>query len=249
MTISGFEQVDNSTYSRFLSIYTRTMEYDLLSQESKGGFDLENVWNFIMQKVLYQMTKPSTQDDGSYSKYLVQTADFNDEDIPERWQDCEYIVIYEHRLLNENQVRGLILASYDNEEDKFAEFHEWFAKVVIRDSRLHLSYSEYLGKVDIDLAVATTVADFFKENLLNTTEQDEWGDKGRDHFIGKLSYFTKRNKMIEAVLPAFPCKSSNLNKVAGTIPDLGEEMAHKTHILQQGHQVCLPAWNEIVDCQ
>lgn len=225
MTISGFEQVDNSTYSRFLSIYTRTLEYDLLSQESKGGFDLENVWNFIMEKVLYQMTKPPDEGENSYAKYLIQAADFNDEDIPERWQDCEYIVIYEHKNPDEDQVRGLILASYDDEEDKFAEFHEWFAKVVIRDSRLHLSYSKYLGKVDVDLAIATTVADFFKENLLNTTEQDEWDAKGRDHFIGRLSYFTKRNRMIEAVLPAFPCKSSNLNKVAGIVPDLGEEMA------------------------
>ena len=34
-----------------------------------------------------------------------------------------------------------------------------------------------------------------------------------------------RNLRLELCLPAFPCKSSNLRKVLGVVPDKGEELA------------------------
>lgn len=41
----------------------------------------------------------------------------------------------------------------------------------------------------------------------------------------KLKYFTSQKKPIHFILPAFPAKSPNLQKVLGTKPDLGEEIA------------------------
>jgi pyoverdine/dityrosine biosynthesis protein Dit1 len=199
------------------------LDYELISEESKGGFKVESVWFFIINRLFGASKK--THKDHEYIKYLIPITDFPEGSIPERWQDCNGLVILEHKNPEENQIRGLVLANYDDEEDKFKEFHEWFSKVVIRDSRVHLSYSTSLGHVDVGLKLASAVADFFSEHLLNSTIHDEWAAKGREHFIGKLGYFTKRNIRIEAVLPAFPCKSSNLQKVAGVVPDRGEEMA------------------------
>ncbi len=41
----------------------------------------------------------------------------------------------------------------------------------------------------------------------------------------KISYFTSQNLPIHFVLPAFPAKSPNTNKVLGTLADFGEEIA------------------------
>jgi pyoverdine/dityrosine biosynthesis protein Dit1/AcrR family transcriptional regulator len=43
-----------------------------------------------------------------------------------------------------------------------------------------------------------------------------------------IDYFTSQQLPIHFILPAFPAKSPNTNKVLGTLPDLGEEIALKT---------------------
>lgn len=44
----------------------------------------------------------------------------------------------------------------------------------------------------------------------------------------KVHYFTQQNKPVHFILPAFPAKSPNRNKVLGSLPDLGEEIALTT---------------------
>lgn len=44
----------------------------------------------------------------------------------------------------------------------------------------------------------------------------------------KISFFTRQQKPIHFILPAFPAKSPNKNKVLGELPDLGEEIALTT---------------------
>ncbi|HLW41352.1 MAG TPA: L-tyrosine/L-tryptophan isonitrile synthase family protein [Flavobacterium sp.] len=44
----------------------------------------------------------------------------------------------------------------------------------------------------------------------------------------KINYFTSQNIPIHFILPAFPAKSPNPEKVLGTMPDLGEEIALTT---------------------
>jgi pyoverdine/dityrosine biosynthesis protein Dit1 len=44
----------------------------------------------------------------------------------------------------------------------------------------------------------------------------------------KINYFTRQNKPVHFILPAFPAKSPNHLKVLGVLPDLGEEIALMT---------------------
>ncbi|OJJ46527.1 hypothetical protein ASPZODRAFT_40116, partial [Penicilliopsis zonata CBS 506.65] len=55
---------------------------------------------------------------------------------------------------------------------------------------------------------------------------------GREYLLARVLFFTSRNLPLEMCLPAFPCKSSNPEKVTGTMPDRGEELA-----LRRLHQV------------
>lgn len=69
------------------------------------------------------------------------------------------------------------------------------------------------------------VSNAFAQELKHTVENDQWDDIGKAFFSKNVDFFTSRWQPLEAVLPAFPCKSSNVEKVAGEMPDKGEELA------------------------
>lgn len=73
-------------------------------------------------------------------------------------------------------------------------------------------------------AVVRKIADLYEVQLKNTAPGDKW-DVGRAYFELVVRHFVERNLPVEAVLPAFPCKSLNRDKVAGGLPDKGEELA------------------------
>jgi pyoverdine/dityrosine biosynthesis protein Dit1 len=75
---------------------------------------------------------------------------------------------------------------------------------------------------------AHRITDLFDRTLRHVAKQDQWLVSGRDHFLQKVERFVSRNVPIELCLPAFPCKSSNLDKVSGTLPDRGERIALET---------------------
>lgn len=78
---------------------------------------------------------------------------------------------------------------------------------------------------DLPQHTAGLIVEIFEKMLKNTSTHDEWGNGGKDFLLKRVEYFTERNLKVECVLPAFPCKSSNLRKVQGWLPDKGEEMA------------------------
>ena len=73
-----------------------------------------------------------------------------------------------------------------------------------------------------------SLATLFDTEFRNVSEGDMWNVTGRDSFKKTASYYVDRQLPIEVVLPAFPCKSPNLDKVTGTQPDKGEELAYRT---------------------
>jgi pyoverdine/dityrosine biosynthesis protein Dit1 len=53
-------------------------------------------------------------------------------------------------------------------------------------------------------------------------EGDQWDVEGRQYFLDKIEHFVLQGQTIECCLPAFPCKSSNSDKVASRTPDGAE---------------------------
>lgn len=213
---------DNSTYNKFLAIYTRDSDYDLLTTETKGGFELIGHWKHFTDMLITAFTERyvgTTQ----YNEMVLPVTLFPDDFIPDRWAECNNIVVIEHLKPGEAHVRGLVLADYASGEAHLAEFHRWFAKLILRDSRLQLG--TVCAIQDKDYVAASQVTDFFALTLKNAIQCDQWEHGGRDYFLKRAHYFTSRNLRIECVLPAFPCKSSNTNKVHAAEPDKGEELA------------------------
>ncbi|KAI0115738.1 Pyoverdine/dityrosine biosynthesis protein-domain-containing protein [Nemania sp. FL0031] len=77
-------------------------------------------------------------------------------------------------------------------------------------------------------ATAENIAVLFERMLRNTGPKDQWDRTGRDYFRRRVIEFVSRNEACQMVLPAFPCKSPNSNKVGGSKPDMAERIALET---------------------
>jgi pyoverdine/dityrosine biosynthesis protein Dit1 len=71
--------------------------------------------------------------------------------------------------------------------------------------------------------VVDQITSLFDERLRSVApEGDKWHLEGRKFFLGKIEFFVLGGATIEICLPAFPCKSSNFDKVASRSPDGAE---------------------------
>ncbi|CAF0764122.1 unnamed protein product [Didymodactylos carnosus] len=69
------------------------------------------------------------------------------------------------------------------------------------------------------------IVDILESKLLairSPSQGDLYDEHGRDALLKKVQTFMQENRPIELLLPAFPCKSPNLKKVCGKLPDGGE---------------------------
>ncbi|KAF5210614.1 dityrosine synthesis enzyme [Clavispora lusitaniae] len=110
-------------------------------------------------------------------------------------------------------------------------FDLWFVSTILDNSIMVFDKQDLntqMSNLALDDAkeMATKITEIFETTVKNSAKVDRWSE-GRDSFIKNVQFFTSRNAQVEAVLPAFPCKSSNPEKVASTTPDKGEELALK----------------------
>ncbi|KAI0522111.1 Pyoverdine/dityrosine biosynthesis protein-domain-containing protein [Xylaria bambusicola] len=76
--------------------------------------------------------------------------------------------------------------------------------------------------------VTEKITVLFEQMLRNTSANDEWNSSGREYFTRRIRDFVNRNERCQMVLPAFPCKSPNDQKVGGSKPDMAERIALET---------------------
>lgn len=204
-----------STYSKFLCIYTRNAKsFALNSIRDKQSSQFGKHWTeFVSQlkEANFTTTKHETRECRISCSQVEKYTNLPGIDVK----------ITELQKIGESQIRGII-TSVESEND----FGNWFVNHMLHLSRLDMTETASKDPVNsIDPAAHEKLADFFAENLKNTVKHDKWLEGGRNHFVKRLQYFTSRNIKVECILPAFPCKSSNLEKVGGVSPDMGEFMA------------------------
>lgn len=205
---------DPSTFSKFLGLYTRSENGLLYCIEEKRKFKIHNHWKQFYQAFKLKENQKS-QISSDISQYIIEEDEvrkyYNNLALP--------VKVSEYKRPGEEQIRGCITVIDD--ENKF---NDWFIFHILDQARLEPDSKPYHKS---DIKYDELFCDYFEENLKNTVIGDKWTEGGRDHFIKKVRYFTDRYIKIECVLPAFPCKSSNNEKVCGIIPDKGEELALK----------------------
>lgn len=108
-------------------------------------------------------------------------------------------------------------------------FDLWFVLTILDNSAM-VFYNQdltfQLSRMNLGDAreMAMKITNIFEQTVKNSAQVDRWSE-GKDAFINNVNFFTSRNVQVEAVLPAFPCKSLNTEKVSSPVPDKGEELA------------------------
>lgn len=185
-------------YERIYSIYSRDYEYKIHNFISlHGGFEQEKL------RTSLKISKKEDLDDGFYKLYLDQLSEKHS------------FVVWEKER-SEGCIAGVVTECFEP-----VDFDLSFLKLLLVTSKIDYGprTNDYYSKF------TEAITQEFSNILKNTTFSDKWDSAGETYFKKKVDFFTSRGLKVEAVLPAFPCKSSNFNKVATFKPDKGEQLA------------------------
>ena len=148
--------------------------------------------------------------------------------INESTRSGSKLIIKEFQREGEQQIIGAISLVPDwSSTGMDPNFRDWFTLLVVTETRLQLAAvaPDIDGCKDREHARAVT--DVFERTIRNVGSDDQWYQAGRAYFEDQIHFYTARVARIEFCLPAFPCKSSNPDKVAGVSPDQSEVLALK----------------------
>lgn len=228
----------SSAYHHVAGIYQRDKSGRLLVVEGRYAEQIRSLWSDISNVALKGETTERIELSSGKSVNSTQTTlPFNiQRDQSEQTQTFQ---IHELLELDSDTVRGLITSEPSSSLQP--AFFSWVKTFLLLNARI-LTAGVLFDSINIEaLKVAEKVADLF-ESIKNTSQDDKWSTEGRQYFINKVYSFTKDSKRIELCLPAFPCKSSNLEKVAGVSPDAAEYLAlsHLHSFVEQVSKIYTP---------
>lgn len=206
-----FDNSGGSVYHKTQAVYIRTIEGQLIRATGAKHQEIEARWQHIQPQLPKNFIDLTTG-----PRRLLYHG-------PEQLDPVE-VTVYERRRDGENNIVGLMLKSSPN--DLNSPFQDFFVSLLLAQMRLHAGSALQEPKQQPPEQKCTgAIVDLFDNYLRHSGTKDQWDQGGRDYFEGRVSFFTSRNAKLEFCLPAFPCKSSNPDKVMGTLPDKGEEMA------------------------
>ncbi|KAL3475934.1 Pyoverdine/dityrosine biosynthesis protein-domain-containing protein [Aspergillus californicus] len=214
-----------SLYHHVVGIYLRDETGTLLVVEGSEREEIRQLWPEIRQNIL-SSTKTSEKTktpSGQVTISIQASKNVNSKLRP--ISDSKGFQIHELYEHDSKVVRGLLMANTSYHE-RHRAFFEWATRFLLLESRLNdISYLEHTPNDDA-FKVAERVTDLFEEMLKNTSLDDAWlVGGGRVCFLNKAYGFIKSDLPIHFCLPAFPCKSSNPQKVGGVSPDAAEMLA------------------------
>lgn len=193
---SNIDTKKKTIYERIKLIYSRNSQFQFLAkQDYNGGCDSE--------KLLEALESLNFKQKQNWSESTVVHV------------DQISLIIWEH----ECSVKGVFIGAV-TEFFNTNTFDRLFLNLVIQKSNIF-----FPSKITEDTGETTdAITELFAKELKNISICDKWKSTGEIYFKEKISFFVSRGLKIEAVLPAFPCKSSNYKKVATWRPDKGEEL-------------------------
>lgn len=226
LDISEVHIEETSLHERICAIYTRDDASTLLFAEGKHAEYLKSYWEEFTT-LLEHNVKHSISYTGITEKYFTTEQMKKLENVPNMVCMTDLFLpmtatglkVSEIKLEGEKQTRGLVSFTLSKVT---RPFDSWFESLILSEAMLDVCN---IPAMTDGHRMAHKITEIFDRELRNVTDDDMWFKGGQQYFTERVAFFTARHAPIQACLPAFPCKSSNTNKVAGTRPDKGEEMA------------------------
>ena len=160
---------------------------------------------------------------------LVHTAGPEKQWIQDNWatfkgtRTKQGAKVYQNKPSPAGLTTGAIIGDQGRRADE-AAFEEFFVNLILTNADL-AAYVQPTTESPETNVLTEQIVNLFDSYLRYEGKGDKWVVQGRAYFTERVRHFTSRNAMIELCLPAFPCKSSNVDKVTGPDPDRGEELA------------------------
>ncbi|KAI1859140.1 hypothetical protein JX265_010617 [Neoarthrinium moseri] len=220
--------MEPSNFHRFYCSFTRTRNGDMLSCTGPMRTMVESHWAVISASMVSQ---PS-QEPSIFPISTQAKSDINQGELTVRKSCIEITAastigldVYEiQHKVNEDVYIGVI---FEHKPSSGTDLDDVFAALLLENMKPFISAPVdqiYLGNDD-PRVIATAIVDLFDERLRYISADDKWVNGGRTYFLERVYEFVRRGQRLEFCLPAFPCKSSSVDKVFGVMPDRGEQAA------------------------
>ncbi|KAF7616902.1 Pyoverdine biosynthesis protein [Aspergillus oryzae] len=201
-----------SIHERALGAYVRTPGGGLVRCVGLHSQWIQNTWSAIRSTVTAKSPSPA---------HCLRVC------LPGSEADCglQEVDIYERQRANTESIVGFILKPVLlGWMIGTLSIDQFFADLTLDRMNVTATTSRVVAEAPVDLTVERIVNLFDKE-LRYRLKNDQWETQGREYFASKVQFFVQHNSTLQLCLPAFPCKSSNPEKVMGVLPDRGEEIA------------------------
>ncbi|KAK4207861.1 spore wall maturation protein DIT1-like protein 2 [Rhypophila decipiens] len=134
--------------------------------------------------------------------------------------------IYSGQRLPDGNIVSLILKT-SGEGKNNDNLDAFFAQLILNQTTFATHPPTVLTAAEAEESAssAAAITAIFDSYLRYQGKDDKWTAVGSSYFLVRVKRFTAKKARIELCLPAFPCKSSNPNKVTGKSPDRGEWLA------------------------
>ncbi|KAL5046353.1 hypothetical protein BDW71DRAFT_214639 [Aspergillus fruticulosus] len=212
-----------SIYHHVAAIYQRDTTGKLLGADGRYADQIRSHWDEIYQTI--SDGEPSDVSEHPSGK-LISTTEIA---FPlalqkEQQEEPQTVQVHELQDINTFTIRGLLTVTPS--PSLSTDFFTWARTYLLLNARLlTTSPSNAEPKDPAHLKLAEKITTLFETSLKNTSQDDHWHLSGRNYFIDRVYSFIKESKKLEFCLPAFPCKSSNPDKVLGVVPDAAEYLA------------------------
>lgn len=238
-----FANRGSSVYHQIHAVYARSLDGTLLYISGRQWKETKEAWPGIMAEVAGQRNIPPHGHLDRQERALAVADRWEPlpklSSLAKSWSNGKRIDtiksseqerpvpnnlgIRELQRPSEQQIVGILMDAPEDSEVK-AEFQEWFVSLLLHETRLNSA--DFSAMVGRSAKLAREITHIFEDKLRNIAADDQWeSGGGRVLFEQQAQHFIARNRTIEFCLPAFPCKSSNLQKVTGVDPDRSEESA------------------------
>ncbi|KAF6841590.1 pyoverdine dityrosine biosynthesis protein [Colletotrichum plurivorum] len=207
-----FSNDGNSIFHRFQAAFAHDGQGQLVYCSGPQRARVQEHWASVKQRL------PS-QAETAPSETLFGSADLDG--------DLQGMRLYEMRSPKSANTSGIILDASAPQPILSTQFEEFFAQLLLDQADFAIRDAELMKVPSSNSVVAVTdrIVNLFDSFLRYQGKDDQWEACGRAYFFDRVRHFTSQQATIELCLPAFPCKSSNTNKVLGKAPDRGEQLA------------------------
>lgn len=223
--MEDFLDEGSSFYHRLLATYSRSVDGTLLKCEGPAEACISRELKRLSWQTLVAALEPGAFRASSATVPALRHPTWLKSPACGRSSQEFRVQIFESRQLFGSIITGLAIVPSTSQTD--AQLDDRLARLVLK----YHGSSENSTCMPVavqDLSTAEAVTSLFESTLRHEAIHDAWDSVGRKVFLEKIEHFVSKGVTIELCLPAFPCKSSNLDKVGGTTPDHGEYIALST---------------------